>query len=461
MFISNRSRPVLALLVLATSTAAWAQTDPGLAGTWEYKEPVSGFVLRLVLHADGTGTMDDEPIRWSTQAQTLSVVSEGETIRYQFQRQGDALTVSGGDLDAPTVFQRSGGKRGLGGRLKDAEQAPAPPAPSQPQNPLQNPAQNPSSGQPRNPLQNPAQSPVAPQPAVNPIVGTWTDGQGQIRFDANGTCLYLGHAMAYTTSAGTVTLKGPAATVQFQYRVEGDRLHLSMDGQTQTLTRIGAAPQGAPPAQQPAQPVQQHAGKPAGGVVGTWNSEDGPVVLNADGTGSLNGQPFTYTLEPGVIVLSGNGQTVRLPYQLDGDRMTVTVNGQPAVLTRAAAPRPGDLPGAGVYVAQEASVDPGIVMTITQYLILYPDGTVGWAKAEGGATRTQVSQHIERFSSFHHRPDLRGQTYGRWESDGTNVTIRWNIWNNLVCRGRLEGNKLRVEKMGILNEGSALDYERQ
>jgi hypothetical protein len=44
---------------------------------------------------------------------------------------------------------------------------------------------------------------------------------------------------------------------------------------------------------------------------------------------------------------------------------------------------------------------------------------------------------FERFSSFKTNPQVKGQTVGTWQGDGTNVVVRWNIWNNLVCRGQL------------------------
>jgi hypothetical protein len=324
-----RAFVMAAFLALGTSAVA---AEP-VVGTWEYKEPISGFVLSMTLNSDGTGLMDGEPIRYTLKANTLTVVEDGEAIAYTVRVTGDQLHASGGDLDAPLTFTRRGG-------------------------------------------------------------------------------------------AGA------------------------------------AQPIAQPPASQPARAQQ------AGGVVGTWNSSEGPVVLNADGSGSLNGVAFRYRVEGATIVLVGAEGEAQVPFRLDADRMDVFVDGAWSTMTRAGAGGAvqADATGlAGVYVATESSVDPGIFMSYTQYVILYPDGTVSYAKAEGGATRAQVSESIERFTSFQTRPELKGQTHGTWQAQGNAIVIRWNLWNNLVCRGQVDPatGKLQIEKMGVLSEGATLAFDRQ
>ena len=103
-------------------------------------------------------------------------------------------------------------------------------------------------------------------------------------------------------------------------------------------------------------------------------------------------------------------------------------------------------------------------MSITQYLSLYPDGTIGFAKTEGGATRTAVSEQLERFSSFKTKAGGAGRTYGNWKADGDTVTIQWRgAFNNATWQGRVDPRtgKLTIRGAGILNEGDTLAYERQ
>jgi hypothetical protein len=117
---------------------------------------------------------------------------------------------------------------------------------------------------------------------------------------------------------------------------------------------------------------------------------------------------------------------------------------------------------AGVWVAEESSLTPGIYMSYTQYLTFYPDGGVSYAKAEGGASRTQISESMERFRSWREgaRPDDR--IIGRWQSDGGGVVVQFSVWNNLRSQGRVNGpNEITLSGMGALEEGATLTFRRQ
>jgi hypothetical protein len=105
--------------------------------------------------------------------------------------------------------------------------------------------------------------------------------------------------------------------------------------------------------------------------------------------------------------------------------------------------------------------NPSNYMSYTQYVVLYPDGSVGYDKAGGGATRTAVSEYIERFSSFSNGRQGAGGNFGRWETDGVNITIQWNHWNNLVSRGQVNGGAMSLSGMGVLEEGATVEFKRQ
>src|SRR5262245_14544417 len=102
--------PFVLLLALAGAAGPAArlaaQAAPNLTGTWHAKE--QGFTLVLVLNADGTGTFDDEPIKYAVKGGTLSVNDGGEVSNYTFALNGSSLRLSGGDLDQPMVFERQG-----------------------------------------------------------------------------------------------------------------------------------------------------------------------------------------------------------------------------------------------------------------------------------------------------------------------------------------------------------------
>ena len=315
-----------------------AQADD-LVGTWVYSNPTWGETITLEFRADGTGAIDGDPLRYTRNGAQLVVDQDGERLVYAVQIAGNQLTASGGDLEGALVFGRQGA-----GSSGAAPTAPAPWTPAPP-------------------------PPTTGAPSATGIVGSWTDGQGSLTFNADGSCDYVGQRLTYTYDGTTAVLTGPAGTVSLPLRIEGDRMIMSQGGQTQTLTR----------------------GKPT-------------AAPAADASGL-----------------------------------------------------------AGVYVASEGSMSDGYAMSTTQYLTLWPDGSVGWTKSELGASRTQVTENLQRFSSYRTNPSAKGQTYGSWQATAGGVVIQWRIWNGLQCQGRLDPSTgaLSITGMGILNEGATLTYERQ
>src|ERR1700730_2793462 len=111
------SRSSLLLLVLSSSSAfVLAQGDTNLAGTWQSKEANSS--ITLILNADGTGKLDEANIKYTVAGNKLRVNEDGVINNYTFSLRGNTLTVSGGDLAQPLIFERQGsaGGKGLGAR---------------------------------------------------------------------------------------------------------------------------------------------------------------------------------------------------------------------------------------------------------------------------------------------------------------------------------------------------------
>src|SRR6185436_20120996 len=74
-----------------------AQQDSRLFGSWQTKGSV--VAIRLTLNSDGTGTLDETPIKFTVRGNQLIVTEEGEVNNYSFKITGDEMLVSGGDLD--------------------------------------------------------------------------------------------------------------------------------------------------------------------------------------------------------------------------------------------------------------------------------------------------------------------------------------------------------------------------
>jgi hypothetical protein len=79
-------------------------------------------------------------------------------------------------------------------------------------------------------------------------------------------------------------------------------------------------------------------------ILGRWKSKDETLDVQAGGTVLINGQSFTYTRDGWVLTIQGPQSSVTYPFQIQGDTMTVTINGGPVVYTRVkseSAPAPG------------------------------------------------------------------------------------------------------------------------
>lgn len=98
-------------IMMAVLTSVQGQTSAksnasNLFGIWQNKQ--QGFQMVLILNKDKTGEFDGEAIQFSTTGYKLLVVQNGETITYDFKLLGNALTLSGGDLESEITFTRQG-----------------------------------------------------------------------------------------------------------------------------------------------------------------------------------------------------------------------------------------------------------------------------------------------------------------------------------------------------------------
>jgi hypothetical protein len=527
----------LALILPTLAPHATAQDQPNLAGAWEHKG-ANGETITFTLNPDGSAKIDDEAAKYTVSGNTIAVVLAGETIRYTFKLDGDTMTVSGGDLDKPTPFTRKAApapKRGLGAKIK-----------STPGDKSETPKPNPFdvAG-----AQTGESKPEA-KPAAPTLVGKWQAEDGSELAFSEDQFTFGGRNVPYKAADGKITLTGPKGQIQWPYELQGDQLILTLEGNKQTLKRIGGAPvtpaaanaaakpaaansplgtwaaehgdkleiradalvyQGAsiqaqdtgkairvtfqgqtmdwpyelngdsmkltmggqpitlkrvgapPPAPDDKKPDDKKPDNtPANNtdpksLIGTWDGPEGTVTVRADGTSRSGGQDFKWSADATTLTLSDDKNWVKIPYKLEGDKL-VLGSGPSKTLTR----NKGGL--AGVWMAQESSLDPQFFQSVTQYVSLFPDGTVGFAKSEGGATRTAVTEHLERFSSYKNNQNNVGKTYGRWQQDNDTITIQWQgAFNNATWQGQInpKNNKLVVRGAGILNQGATLEYERQ
>jgi hypothetical protein len=90
-------------LVLWYGAIAFA--NPALHGTWSAAS-VQGRPLKVDFAADGSGNINDQPMRWHVLGGALFIQQNGQVASYGFKVDGDKLHVSGGDLAQPGTLTK-------------------------------------------------------------------------------------------------------------------------------------------------------------------------------------------------------------------------------------------------------------------------------------------------------------------------------------------------------------------
>lgn len=220
-----------------------------------------------------------------------------------------------------------------------------------------------------------------------------------------------------------------------------------------------------------------------GELIGCWQNGQEVLQINEDGTLNYRGQTYLYSAQNNVLTLIPLSNASQTPYQQTGNILKLLVNGQEVTFARQTksdrsrmgtertddrtlgnfALRSGNSNPitsaiAGVWVGEETSLDPSYYMSYTRYLMLYPDGSVGFDKAEGGASYNKLS---ECFSYFSVSPAQNRNIWGRWETDGINILIYWR--NNTVWQGQVDLNSGRMMMFGVgaIDAGSNVMFERK
>lgn len=248
----------LCFFLLGASLTLLAQTNPNLIGTWHAKE--NGFTMILILNANGTGTLDGDPIKFTVKGNTLAVTEDGDVNNYSFTLSGNTLKLSGGDLDQPMVFERQGAapSTGLGARRNQTAARAPEEAPAEP----------------------------AAKPKSNSLIGRWQGSESVVTIRDNGTMQIGGETFRYAVAANIITITGSDGSLPIPFELKGDTLHVNVNGQPQTLKRLPDEPAG-----------KAGAGDTRQELVGKWcyfasvtaNAGGGRMTeecftLNADGT---------------------------------------------------------------------------------------------------------------------------------------------------------------------------------
>jgi hypothetical protein len=179
------------------------QQDTDLSGSWQAKD--GQLVIRLTLNPNGTGTLDDAPIKYQVRGAQLIVDEAGTINRYTFKLNGEVLVVSGGDLDSALTFTRQGTGRGLGGRRSQGT--------TEKQNP-------------------------EPEPKEKGLAGRWQSSEATVQINEDGTLVLNGETLRYSVKANIITLANNEGAIQLPFQLAGDTLRVQVDGRTVVYKRL-------------------------------------------------------------------------------------------------------------------------------------------------------------------------------------------------------------------------------
>jgi hypothetical protein len=219
MKISSFARFLWLPALMAAPFFLMAQAPGSLLGTWQAKEgPIT---IVLTLNADGTGKLDEASIKYTVKGAALVVEEAGVVNKYAFQLEGNRMTLSGGDLEKPMLFERQGSAplSGLAARRAQAPKA-----------------------------EEKAQTELKGKTEDKELAGQWQGPEGIIQIKTDGTVIVGGVPYRYTAQNNIINLVGAEGMAQIPYQLNGDTLLVQIGGQTVNLKRLsegsGALPGG-------------------------------------------------------------------------------------------------------------------------------------------------------------------------------------------------------------------------
>jgi hypothetical protein len=286
---------VFLTIICNAQIGAKSKQSSQITGIWQNSQ--FGYQMTMMLNADGTGEFDGDEIKYTAKAGVLAltIVNQQSTTNYQYTLNGNQLTVSGGDLDQAVTFTRAGTGQ------QPTAQAPADPPAADPLT-----ANLPAAGTPMSGSVDKA------------LLGAWSGNGELIDFKPDGKVVYLGNTFQYSASQGNITLSSQQGSASFQYKVQGNQLILSGNGQQVTYTK-GMAAAGAKSVPQELVGKWCKMSSTSSSSGGSFSSQC--IILNGDGTYSYNSESSrsvnTPTLAGGTSSQGGDQGT----WWVQGDRI--------------------------------------------------------------------------------------------------------------------------------------------
>jgi hypothetical protein len=176
-----------------------------------------------------------------------------------------------------------------------------------------------------------AQNPLSrPDPFIGAFQGdgvtleiTGARGQYSGSLTVQGNRLPVTLKSSGSAATGTFVVEG--RTYSFTLMPTSGGLKLTSDGAEYNLTRRTDGDRPADPAANQSR---------SGSIVGSWRNGTGSARFNADGTGSIDGQPGRYEIRGNQLTLIGAQGQLALQFEVRGDTLSLIANGQTILLNR-------------------------------------------------------------------------------------------------------------------------------
>lgn len=223
-----------------------------------------------------------------------------------------------------------------------------------------------------------------------------------LELKADGSGSFDGEAIRYKILENKqLEISGGGSTNRYDYSFDGKQLQLKGGDIEGVMRFVREGQQNSPPkAETNSVPAN------ATGLVGSWQGHGETVRFDANGRCSFQGMEFNYQQKGNQLVFSTQQGSVQADYQLEGDRLTMILNGQTfryvregsaqsnvAAPTSGASRNPAELAGKWCYVyVQNITTNSGGGTggsSSEACIVIQPDGSYTFNSERSMSTNTE------------------------------------------------------------------------
>lgn len=105
------ARLIIVFLLAAPSLAGAQQQEALILGTWQFdlkQDQKKEGPRTVIVRPDSSASYGTQTVRWRVVGDSLALALGGEWVNYRLKLKGKNMTLSGGDLHEPVMFQLVG-----------------------------------------------------------------------------------------------------------------------------------------------------------------------------------------------------------------------------------------------------------------------------------------------------------------------------------------------------------------